>query len=79
MGSLLATCIPSAPPIFHSSHSYQVLTLIEGQGCTLAVPSGPMHLTFAPGQLENLRFLLEIMLGGSLDSGLSSVFPRVQP
>ena len=60
------------------------LTLIEGQGtgqgCTLAVPSGPLHLTFAPGRLENLRFFLEIMLGqGSLDSGLSSVFPTVQP
>ena len=37
------------------------------QGCALAEPSGPWRLTFAPGHLENLSFLIEIILPGILD------------
>ena len=37
------------------------------QGCALAEPSGPWWLTFAPGHLENLSFLIEIILPGTLD------------
>ena len=31
------------------------------QGCALAEPSGPWRLTFALGQLENLRFFIQII------------------
>jgi len=31
------------------------------QGCALAQPGGPWQPTFAPGQLENLRFLIQII------------------
>ena len=31
------------------------------QGCALAEPGGPWHLTFALGQLENLRFFIQII------------------
>ena len=31
------------------------------QGCALAEPGGPWHLTFVLGRLENLCFLIEII------------------
>ena len=31
------------------------------QGCTLAEPGGPWCPTFAPGQIENLRFFIQIV------------------
>ena len=34
---------------------------IRSQGCALAEPGGPWHPTFAPGQLENLRFFIQII------------------
>ena len=35
--------------------------MIDHQGCALAEPSGPWHLTYALGQLENLRFFIRII------------------
>ena len=32
------------------------------QGCALAKPGGPYRLTFAPAQLENLSFRIEIII-----------------
>ena len=31
------------------------------QGCALAEPGGPWHLTVILGQLENLRFFIQII------------------
>lgn len=35
--------------------------LVGGQGCALTAPGGPWYQTFAPGQLENLWFFVEIL------------------
>ena len=34
----------------------------DSQGCALATPGGPWHLTFVLGQLENLSFFRQFML-----------------
>ena len=34
---------------------------LDVQGCALAESGGPWHLTFALGQLENLRFFIQII------------------
>ena len=31
------------------------------QGCALAEPCDPWHITFAQGQLENIRFFIQIL------------------
>ena len=36
-------------------------SILPIQGCALAEPSGPWHLTFALGRLENLRFFIQII------------------
>ena len=41
---------------------YDFLKLVQWyQGCALAEPGGPWRLTFALGQLENLRFFIQII------------------
>ena len=37
------------------------LMILIFQGCALAEPGGPWRLTFALGQLENLRFFIQII------------------
>ena len=54
------------------------------QGCALAEPGGPWRLAFAPGQLENLRFFIQIICWAPLilqfqSIGLPSIFLRAQP
>ena len=41
------------------------------QGCALAEPGGPWRLTFALGQLENLRFFTQDSVPGTLDFTVS--------
>ena len=41
---------------------YDFLKLVQWyQGCALVEPGGPWRLTFALGQLENLRFFIQII------------------
>ena len=49
--------------VFEKLFFYQRKSLNQVQGCVLyvAAPSGPKCLTFASGQLENLKFPLEIV------------------
>ena len=54
------------------------------QGCALAEPGGPWHLTFALGWLENLRFFIQIICWAPWilqvqSTGLPSIFLRAQP
>ena len=42
-------------------NSSQIYDNRQGEGCALAEPSGPWHLTFEPGQLENLTFFIQII------------------
>ena len=54
------------------------------QGCALAEPGGPWRLTFAPAQLENLRFFIQIICWAPQilqfqSTGLPSIFLRAQP
>ena len=49
------------------------------QGCALAEPSGPWHLTFALGQLENLIFFSYKSYAGHPRFYSFGIFPRAQP
>ena len=40
---------------------FKTLNSNNFQGCALAEPGGPWRLAFAPGQLENLRFFIQII------------------
>ena len=55
----------------------------EIQGCALAEPGGPWHLTFALGRLENLSLFIQIICWAPWifqvkSTGLPSVFLRAQ-
>ena len=54
------------------------------QACALAEPGGPWRLLFALGQLENLRFFIQIICWAPCilqvqSTGLPSIFLRAQP
>ena len=54
------------------------------QGCALAEPGGPWHLTFALRQQEHLRFFIQIICWAPWilqfqDTGLPSILLRAQP
>ena len=58
--------------------------LVRSQGCALAEPDGPWHLTFALGRLENLRFSIQIICWAPQilqfqSTGLPLIFLRAQP
>ena len=60
------------------------LKTVIGQDCALAESGGPWRLTFALGQLENLRFFTQIICWAPWilqfqSSGLPSIFLRAQP
>ena len=55
----------------------------DNQGCALAEPIGPWHPTFALGQIENLRFFIQIICWAPWillvqSTGLPSIFLRAQ-
>ena len=57
---------------------------LQIQGCALAESSGPSHLTFALGRIENPRFFVQIICWPPLTlqvqgTRLPTIFLRVQP
>ena len=72
--------------VFEKLSLCQRKSLNQVQGCVLYVagPSGPWHLTFASGQLENLGFPLEIVrwlprISQVWSTGIPQIFLRAQP